>query len=453
MSHTQKETAQKMLYHAKETADLLIKARWILPVTEGFPVLEEHCLAISNGEISAIAPNSEAHRIRANDTLELDQQLLMPGLINAHGHAAMSLLRGMADDQPLETWLNEHIWPAEGRWVSDSFVRDGAKLAMAEMLRSGTTCFSDMYFFPESVAEQVHRSGMRAQLSFPLFDFPCAWGSGPEDYFRKGLALRDSYKHHELIQIAFGPHAPYTLSDAPLQKVAMLAAELDCNIQIHLHETAREVADSLSQYGKRPIQRLAELGILGPRSQCVHLTNINDEDIALLAQHNCHGVHCPESNLKLASGFSPVEKMRQAGINIALGSDGGASNNDLDLFAELRTAALLGKAVAQDASAVPDHYAIEMATINGARALGIDHLVGSLEVGKQADLIAVDMSELEQQPLYHAVSQLVYTNTAPRVRHAWVRGRQLLNNGQLTTLDGQDIIARAQVWLERIQNN
>ncbi|MBD2859923.1 TRZ/ATZ family hydrolase [Spongiibacter sp. KMU-158] len=434
------------------SADLLINARWILPVTEGFPVLENHSLAIREGQIVAILPTADAGAIDAKETLDLENQLLMPGLINTHGHAAMSLFRGMADDQPLHIWLNDHIWPAEGRWVNEEFVADGIQLAMAEMLRSGTTCFSDMYFFPETAAEQIRKVGMRAQLSFPIFDFPCAWGSGPEDYFQKGLALRDSYKHNELIQIAFGPHAPYTVSDEPLSKVAMLAAELDANIQIHLNETEQEIQDSLAQHQLSPVQRLEKLGVLGPRTQCVHVANLNDDDIALLAQYNCHAVHCPESNLKLASGFSPVEKMRRAGINVALGTDGAASNNDLDLFGELRSAALLGKAVAKDAAAVPDYYAIEMATINGARALGIDHLTGSLEIGKQADLIALDMSALEQQPLYSPVSQLVYTNMASRVRHSWVRGKALLKDGQLTTLDINEVIKRAQYWQSNISN-
>ncbi len=432
-------------------ADLLISARWVLPVTEGFPLLEHHSIAIRDGLITAILPSDQAAAIPATNRIDLGQKLLMPGLVNTHNHAAMSLFRGMADDYPLHTWLNDYIWPAEGQWVSEEFSRDGCALAMAEMLRAGTTTFSDMYFFPEAAAEMAQKAGMRAQFCFPIFDFPSAWGSGPDDYFRKGLALRDSHKHHDLINIGFGPHAPYTVSDEPLRKVAMLAAELDCAVQIHLHETAHEVNESLATYGLRPIARMEQLGLLGPRTQCVHLTALNGDDIASLANNGCHAIHCPESNLKLASGFSPVEKMRQAGINVALGTDGAASNNDLDLFSDMRTAALLGKAVAEDASALPDQYAIEMATINGARALGLDHLIGSLEVGKQADLIAVDFSAIEQQPLYQPVSQLVYTNMGHRVSHSWIKGRLMLDNGELTTLDSRDVIERAEHWRSKIQ--
>jgi 5-methylthioadenosine/S-adenosylhomocysteine deaminase len=430
--------------------DTLIYARWILPIAPAATLLQNHAIAISDGIISAIVPAADAADIEAKEVLHLDQQLVMPGLINAHGHAAMSLFRGMADDKPLHTWLNDHIWPAEGRWVDAQFIRDGSELAIAEMLRSGTTTFSDMYFFPEATAEVIRKSGIRAQLSFPIFDFPCAWGSGPDEYLRKGLALLDEYKHSELISIAFGPHAPYTVGDKTLQRVVTLAAELDAAIQIHLHETQQEIDDAVAQDGQRPIARLAELGLLGPKTQCVHLAAVNDEDIATLANYGCHAVHCPESNLKLASGFSPIEKMRQAGINIAIGSDGAASNNNLDLFSELRSAALLGKAVASDATAIPDHYALEMATINGARALGIDHLVGSLQVGKQADIIAIDMSALEQQPIYNPVSQLVYTNISQHVQHSWIMGRRVLDNGQLTTLDTRDILARTEIWRQKM---
>ena len=435
---------------ALDRIDTLISARWILPMSEGCPLLENHALAITDGCISGILPEAEARGLSAHEHIALGDQLLMPGLINAHGHTAMSLFRGMADDQPLQQWLNEHIWPAEGQWVGEEFVRDGTALAIAEMLRGGTTTFSDMYFFPEAAAEVARRAGIRAQLCFPIFDFPSAWGSGPDEYFRKGLALRDDYKHSDLINIAFGPHAPYTVGDEAMSKVVMFAEELDCAIQIHLHETQHEVDDALKQTGLRPIERLAKLGLLGPRSQCVPLACLNDDDIALLAEHRSHAIHCPESNLKLASGFSPVEKMRNAGINVALGTDGAASNNDLDMFGELRTAALLGKAVAADAAAVPDHYALQMATINGARALGIDHITGSLELGKHADVIAIDLTDLPQQPIYTPVSQLVYTNISHCVRHSWIKGRRMLDNGELTTLDSREVIEKAQHWRQKI---
>ena len=437
----------------QQPADCLIFARWIVTIDPSRPVLSDHALAIQGDRISAILPASEARTLEAQKVIELPDHALMPGLINTHGHAAMSLFRGLADDLPLDTWLNEHIWPAEGQWVNEDFVRDGVELAMAEMIRSGTTTFSDMYFFPNIAAKTISKAGMRAQLAFPIFEFPSNWGQNPEDYIHKGLQVHDDNKHNPLITVAFGPHAPYTVADPTMDKIATLAAELhggEINIHIHLHETDVEVAQSVQEHGMRPIQRLAERGLLGPRTQCVHLVSLNDEDIRTLADHNCHAVHCPESNMKLASGFSPVHKMLDAGINVALGTDGAASNNTLNLFSEMRTAALLAKGLSGDASALPDSLALQMATLNGARAMGLDAELGSLETGKLADLIAVDLSAIEQQPVYEPISQLVYTQAGSAVTHSWINGRLVMDNRRLTTLNIDDIRERAQSWRAQI---
>jgi len=431
--------------------DLIIKARWIIPVVPENRVLEHCALAIDKGRIVALIPNDEAERrFAAAETINLGSHVLIPGLINAHGHAAMSLLRGYTDDQPLHTWLNDHIWPTDPRWVGEEFVRDGTQLAMAEMIKTGTTCFADMYFYPEQAAQVCLDAKMRSQISFPIFDFATSWGLGADDYFTKGLALHDSLRASDLINIAFGPHAPYTVSDAPLQKIAVLAQEMDMPVQIHLHETAFEVEESLKQYGKRPTQRLMELGLLSPLTQCVHMTQITDVDIVLLQQTGAHVVHCPESNLKLASGFCPIDKLMKAGINVALGTDGAASNNDLDLFSELKTAALLAKAVAGDAAALDAHTALRMATLNGAKALGMDEKVGSLETGKYADIAAIDLSGLGTQPLYNPASQLVYTHSGQGVTHVWVQGKALLVNRQLQTLDEREILGKANWWRKQI---
>jgi 5-methylthioadenosine/S-adenosylhomocysteine deaminase len=430
--------------------ETLIFARWIIPVAPANAVLENYAVAISGGRIVALLPAAAAQHIEALQTFSFDEHALLPGLINAHGHAAMSLLRGYADDLPLHRWLNEHIWPTEGKWLSAEFVRDGTQLAIAEMLRSGTTCFSDMYFFPDAVARVANESGMRAQIHFPIFDFPSAWGDNADDYIHKGLLLRDEFKHSGLIGIGFGPHAPYTVSDAPMSRVAMLAAELDAGIQIHVHETQREVDEALAKTGERPLARLQRLGILGPRTQCVHATALNDADIDMLARNNCHVVHCPESNMKLASGFCRVQELLDAGINVGLGTDGAASNNDLDLFAELRTAALLAKATARDASALPAHAALHMATLGSAKALGLDDQIGSLEIGKVADIIAVDMSSIETLPSFDPISQLVYTNSGSRVSHSWIGGKLMLENRQPTTIDLLELRSRIAHWQQKI---
>jgi len=431
--------------------DLLINSRWIIPVVPENRVFENCALAIDQQKIVGIYPQAEAKsKFDPASVVDLADHILMPGLVNAHGHAAMSLLRGYADDLPLQPWLEEHIWPVEARVLSAEFVADGTNLAMAEMIKTGTTCFADMYFFADTVAEQVQRSGMRSQIGFTVFDFPTAGGKDPDDYIHKGLQLRDSYKGDGLIKIACAPHAPYTVGDETLRRIATYANELDMAVHIHCHETAQEVADSLKLYGNRPLQRLDDLGVLLPQTQLVHMTQIDDNDIRLIQDNNCHVVHCPESNLKLASGFCPVGKLIDAGINVAIGTDGAASNNDLDLFGELKTAGLLAKAVANDASVLDAHAALRMATINGAKALGWDDQIGSLEVGKSADMIAVEISSLSQKPLYNPASQLVYSNAGSQVTHSWVAGKALLRERSLVTLDEENLIRRADAWRNQI---
>lgn len=430
--------------------DLLLLPTWLVPVEPAGVVLQEHALGIRDGRIALIAPRAEALRHACNDVRELPGMLLAPGLINAHGHAAMTLFRGLADDLPLMTWLEQHIWPAEARWVDEAFVRDGTELAIAEQLKGGITCFSDMYFYPEVASELVHKNGIRAQICIPVLDFPTPGARDAAEALRKGVALFDDLKHHPRIKVAFGPHAPYSVSDDKLENVRMLADQLDANIHMHVQETAFEVQQALDQNGERPLARLARLGLLGPRFQAVHMTQVNDDDLALLVESNSSVIHCPESNLKLASGFCPVERLWQAGVNVAVGTDGAASNNDLDLLGETRTAALLAKAVAASATALDAHRALRMATLNGARALGIDDCTGSLEIGKFADLAAFDLSGLAQQPIYDPVSQLIYASGRDCVKHVWVGGKQLLDQGRLTRLDEERLGAKARDWGAKI---
>ena len=432
-------------------ADLRINPRWIIPVQPAGTVLEDHAVLIQGDRIAAVVSNREAdERYRAKETIDLPDHVVLPGLINMHGHAAMSLFRGMADDLPLMTWLNDHIWPAEGQFVDAAFIATGTQLAMAEMLRTGTTTFSDMYFFPEVTAQMAHDAGMRAQICFPLLDFPTAWGSGPDEYFDKGRAIIEQWRNDSRIMPAIGPHAPYTVSDGPLEKARALADETGARIQIHLHETAFEVAESLRQSDQRPLERMAGLGLLGPDTQCVHMTQIDDSDIQTLTRTGAHIVHCPESNLKLASGLCPVQRLNDAGINVTLGTDGAASNNDHDLFGEMNTAAMIGKVVADDAAAVNAHQAIAMATLNGARALGREEELGSLEAGKLADLIAVDLGDPFLQPVYDPASHLVYSNHGRQVTHSWIGGIPQVQNGQLTRIDVPDLMLRVREWSDKI---
>lgn len=433
-------------------ADIRINARWLIPIEPADVVLEHQAVLVQGDRIAAIVSQDEADaRFRAKEVIDLSSHVVLPGLINMHGHAAMSLFRGMADDLPLMTWLNDHIWPAEGAFVSEAFIADGTQLAMAEMLRTGTTTFSDMYFFPEIVAQLAHDAGMRAQVCFPLLDFPTPWGSGPDEYLSKGETFINQWQNNAFIMPAIGPHAPYTVSDEPLQKAVSLSQATGAPIQIHLHETAFEVADALEKSGKRPTARLAELKVLGANTQCVHMTQIDESDLALLRATGAHVIHCPESNLKLASGLSPVQTFHKAGVNVAIGTDGAASNNDLNLFGELNTAAMLAKVVAEDASALSAHEALAMATIQGARALGRDHELGSLAAGKLADIIAVDLGDPFLQPVYDPASHLVYSNHGRQVSHSWINGVPQVQEGKLTRIDVPDLMLRVQDWADRIR--
>ena len=431
--------------------DTLVHARWVIPVEPHGAVLERHAVAIHNGRIVAVLPSERARReYRAAHEHELPGHALIPGLVNTHTHAAMTLFRGLADDLPLMTWLGEHIWPAEARWVGEEFVAAGSALAVAEMLRGGTTCFNDMYFFPQVTGRVAAAAGMRAVIGLIVIDFPSAWAAATDAYFSRAIDTFDELKGHPLVSTAFAPHAPYSVGDAPLARVRKLADELELPVHMHVHETRDEVDQQTQRYGKRPLARLDSLGLVSPGLVAVHMTQLDESEIALCADRGVQIVHCPESNLKLASGFCPVQRLLGAGINVALGTDGAASNNDLDMLGELRTAALLAKGVAQDPSAVPAATALRMATLDGARALGLGEAIGSLEPDKEADMVAVDLSFPETQPVHHPISQLVYAAGRRQVSHVWIAGRPVLLEGRLTTVDLDKVRADAEQWRERI---
>lgn len=433
------------------SVDCILSSRWILPVVPRNAIFEHCSLVIDKGRILDIVPTDNiANRFVSDQHLKLDQHVLMPGLINTHGHAAMNLLRGYADDLPLMTWLENHIWPAEAKWVDAEFVYQGTQLAIAEMLLGGTTCFSDMYFFPDQAAKAATEAGIRAQITFPILDFPTNWARDIEEYFHLGLQIHDNYRNSSLIKIGFGPHAPYTVSDEPLKKIASLAAQIDAPIHMHIHETAQEVEQSIEQHGVRPIERLKNLGILTPQTQCVHMTEINEADMQTIKSSGASVIHCPESNLKLASGMCPVAQFLKEEITVALGTDGAASNNDLNMLGEMQTAALVGKIAAKDASALAAAECIEMATINGARALGIADQSGSLEAGKAADVIALKLDHPSLSPLYNLQSNLVYNNRSINVSHVWVDGHMKVYEGNLLALDIEQVKKQTASWQQKI---
>ena len=432
-------------------ADLVIHPKWIVPVVPQGQVLTDHSVVVSDGRITRIEPTAEAQRIQASEHLHLPSQVLLPGLINAHGHGAMTLFRGIADDAPLLSWLQDHIWPLEAEFVSEAFVRDGTDLALLDLVMGGTTTFSDMYFFPDVTAQRADLAGLRAQLVFPVIDVATAWASDSEACLEKGLALRDEYRDHALIQVGIGAHSTYSVPESTLHKIATLVHELDAPLQIHLHETQAEIDMALEAHGERPISVLNRLGLLGPRTQCVHMTALSDDDIELLSSTNSHVIHCPRSNMKLASGISPVDRLLKAGVNVALGTDGAASNNRLNMLAELQMAALLAKLESLEATALPATRALELATMGGARALGLEKTIGSIEPGKAADLIALDLSQPHTQPLNNIISHVVYATSGSELTHSWVAGQPLVRDGQPVTLTPADISARVARWPEKFK--
>ncbi|MBK9116998.1 MAG: TRZ/ATZ family hydrolase [Betaproteobacteria bacterium] len=434
----------------RQPADLRIDAPWIVPV-EPAGVLTGHALIVDAGRILAILPAAEADAAYApRETVALPAHALIPGLVNAHTHSAMTLMRGIADDVPLKAWLEQHIWPREGRFVSPEFVYDGTLLASAEMLRGGVTCCHDMYFYPDAAARAYDDAGIRALVGMPVLDFPTPYAADADAYLALGLAARDAYKHAPRLAFALAPHAPYTVGDPTWAKIVMYARQLDLSIATHVAETADEVASQRAATGETPLARLDRLGATGPGFIAIHVVHVDAADIAALSAQGCHVVHCPTSNLKLASGIAPVPALLAAGVNVALGTDGAASNNRLDLFEEMRLASLVAKVGSGDAAAVPAATALAMATINGARALGMDGVTGSLAPGKAADLVAVDFSGVATQPVFDPVSHLVFAAGRDCVTDVWVGGVRMVERRQLTSVDEAALLARTRAWQRKL---
>lgn len=411
-------------------------------------------MVCEQGKIIDILATDKALKKYPNaEWIERKSHALIPGLINSHTHAAMSLFRGIADDVPLMEWLEGHIWPAEAKWVSPEFMRDGVQLAIAEMLMSGTTCFNDMYFHSDTVARTAQDMGIRAFVGMIVLDFPSAWAANADEYFQKGMAVHDEVRSLSRVNTTMAPHAPYTVSDESLETVRTYADELYVPIHMHIHETADEVRNAVEQHDQRPLARLHKLGLLNPRMMAVHMTQLTDEEIALTAEQGIHVVHCPESNLKLASGLCPVAQLLEAGTNVCLGTDSASSNNDLDMLGEMRTACLIAKTTANDARALPAWQALEMATINGAKALNVQDEIGSLEVGKSADFVAIDLNHLSTQPVYNPISQIVYSASREQITDVWVEGQARVQDKQLLNQDVNHILQNAAEWGERLASS
>lgn len=434
------------------TKKTLLLPRWLLSMKPGEAVQSGQALLIEGGRIAAVGARESLIAQHADaERVELSEHVLMPGLVNSHTHSAMSLLRGVADDLGLMDWLNHHIWPLERQWVSHEWTRLGSLFSAAEALRGGVTTLNDMYFFPEAMAEAALQAGIRCAVSINVIDFPTGYASGPQDYIDKGLAAYQKFKGESLLQFTSSPHAPYTVSDETFVKLRDMAEQHDLRIHCHIHETADEVEGGLKQFGVRPLERLDKLGLMNERMIAVHMVHLNDAEIELCARKGVHIAHNASSNLKLASGIARIADLDEAGVNVALGTDGAASNNRQDMFEEIRQAALLAKGSTGQPTVVNARRALEMATLGGAKALGRDRDIGSLEVGKLADVIAVDLSAPECRPVYHPDAQLVYVAAREHVSDVWVQGERVLKGRQLTRFDLSAVIAEVEETVAKMK--
>lgn len=433
--------------------DLLICPRWLIPVEPAGVTLTDHAVAVQGDEIVAVLPRADAEaQFVARERVELPDHVLLPGLVNTHTHAAMSLMRGLADDLPLMRWLESAIWPAERRFVAPDFVRTGTELAACEMLLGGVTCANEMYFFPDAAAEAFDACGMRALVGMTIIDFPSAYASDADDYLHKGLMARDRWRGHPLVEFAFAPHAPYTVSDGTLSRVVQLANELGAPVHMHIHETAQEIADSLTRHGCRPIERLARLGMLETELIAVHAAHVLPGEIDLMARHGVSVAHCPTSNLKLASGIAPVADMLDRGVTVGIGTDGAASNNRLDLLAEARLAGLLAKGSSGNASAMPAHAQIHAMTLGGAQVLRMGERIGSIVSGKQADLVAINLGELFCQPCFDPASHVANVAGRQQVTDVWVAGTARVRAQRLLWDHNNELLRKVRVWQNRLKS-
>lgn len=427
--------------------DQMIHAKWIITGERSQPILENHTMLIDKGVIQKIVPSTEVKQhYQAKQVNDYPYHALLPGLINAHTHLGMNYFRGLGCDLMLMDWLNGYIWPAEKKWLSHDFVYDASLLAMAEMIRSGTTCFNDMFYFPEAVADAAIDANMRGFVSIHVIDFPTAWTDNTDESLKKGKAFYEQYHQQPLITPTLAPHAPYTVTDDSFLRVSDLAQSWSLKINVHLHETQAEIEQSMAQFKKRPIQRLHDLGFLSSQVIAIHAVQLNEEDLEILQATRPSIVHCPESNMKLASGVCPVIDLQNLGMNVALGTDSVASNNDLNMINEMRTATFLAKVTRQDPVCLNINDTLAMASLNGAKALGIDHIVGSLKAGKAADFIAINLDEIETLPVFDPLVQVIYSSSRHQVTDVWVAGKQLLKNRELLTIDEEALKAKARLW-------
>ncbi len=434
-----------------EPVDTLITARWVVPVEPDGRVLEDHAVAIHGGQIVAVLPAAEARaRYAAREHVDRPSHVLMPGIVNAHTHAATTLLRGREQNQRPGPWQPGGVRALERRWSGPEYVRDGTELAIAEMLRAGVTCFADMHLWPDVVAQTAAECHVRASIGLLVSEAATAWAATADEHIDRGMHLRDQYRGDPLLSTHFAPYAPHSLSDATLARVRRLADELDLPVALHLHETAWEIEESEGRFGMRPLARLASIGLASPQLRAVHMAHVTPSDLEMLAGSGASVVHCPESNLKRGAGVCPLPDLLGRGVPVSLGTGEAASNDDLDVLGEARTAGLLASGVSASPGAVVASDLLRMATLEGARALGLGELTGGLVPGKWADLCCMNLKSPRSWPVSDVVATVIYSASSRQVTDTWVAGRRLLADGALVYLDEAAVLERAESWRVRM---
>jgi 5-methylthioadenosine/S-adenosylhomocysteine deaminase len=436
----------------KPSADLIVYGDYLLTMVEDAPVLKNGAVVIAGNEILAVGPREKIDKAyKASATLDGKGRILMPGLVNGHTHSAMTLFRGMADDMVLMDWLNNYIFPMEGKFVTAEFVEVGAQLACWEMIRGGTTTFVDMYFYPETIAKVIENCGLRAVIGAPAIDFPSPGFKGWDDSFKAAVDFIELWQgKNERIIPAFAPHSPYTVSPEHLKQVTQKAKALNAPVSIHVAEAPTELPIIQERYQTTPVKHIADQGMLDLTLITAHMVHLTAQDIAMVAGKQVGAIHNPTSNLKLASGISPVPEMLSAGVLVGLGTDGAASNNDLDLWEDMRLAALVHKLNSGDPTVMPALTALEMATSMGAAAIGLGDVTGQLKPGMRADMIQVSIDSPRLAPLYNVISHLVYAVDANDVVTTIVSGKVLMEDGNVLTLDAEKVRDAAQAKGDKI---
>lgn len=434
-----------------QKVDYILRADYLLTMEDDMSVIRDGAVAVTGTDITGTGSFDEISEKYSSDNItDGENRVIFPGLINTHTHAPMVYFRGLADDLPLQDWLEKHIWPAETKWLTEEFVSDSIELAVLEMLKAGVTTYADQYFYQNAAGKKLEKLGMRGVLGAGIIDFPSLYAKTADDYFTNAKNLIENWKDSDLVTPCIAPHATYTCGPDNYKRAKEMAEKYDVMIHTHLAETQFEVSETERRYGKTPVEYFEDIGLLSDRLFAAHCVWLTDNEIELLAKRNVGVSHCIESNLKLASGFAPVDRLLKAGVIVAFGTDGAASNNDLCILGEMSTAAKVHKAVSGDPTVLDSRTALMMATKNGAHILGLGDTVGTLEEGKKADLVIASLDRPHLLPIYDIYSHITYCMRPSDIETVMVNGKIVVQDSRLVTADEEEILATARKWQKKI---